>query len=42
MTAAGFSKCFNVATGFEGSPDAEGHRGTVDGWKVEGLPWVQS
>lgn len=42
MTAAGFSKCFNVANGFEGSPDATGHRGTVNGWKVDGLPWVQS
>lgn len=42
MTAAGYSKCFNVTSGFEGSPNAEGHRGTVDGWKVDGLPWVQS
>jgi len=42
MTAAGFSKCFNVATGFEGSPDADGHRGMVNGWKADGLPWVQS
>lgn len=42
MTAAGFSRCLNVANGFEGPPDAEGHRGRVDGWKAKGLPWRQS
>jgi len=39
--AAGFSQVFNVAEGFEGNPDAEGHRGVVAGWKAEGLPWRQ-
>ena len=39
--AAGFPNSFNVADGFEGPPDAEGHRGTVAGWKAEGLPWRQ-
>ena len=39
--AAGFQTCFNVAHGFEGHPDRQGHRGTVDGWKAEGLPWRQ-
>jgi rhodanese-related sulfurtransferase len=38
---AGFPHSFNIADGFEGPPDAEGHRGTVAGWKVEGLPWRQ-
>ncbi len=42
MTAAGYTRCFNVAGGFEGTRDAEGHRGSVDGWKAAGLPWVQS
>ena len=42
MTAAGYSNCFNVAGGFEGQRDEGGHRGTVDGWKAAGLPWVQS
>lgn len=42
MTAAGYSRCFNVAGGFEGQRDRSGHRGTVDGWKAAGLPWVQS
>lgn len=39
--AAGFPHAFNVADGFEGPVDAEGHRGTVAGWKADGLPWRQ-
>ena len=39
--AAGFPHAINVTDGFEGPPDAEGHRGTVAGWKAEGLPWRQ-
>ena len=42
MTDTGFNACFNVANGFEGPPDANGHRGTRAGWKAAGLPWVQS
>lgn len=38
---AGFRHAFNVAGGFEGPVDAEGHRGTTAGWKAEGLPWRQ-
>jgi rhodanese-related sulfurtransferase len=34
--------CTNVAEGFEGDLDGEGHRGRVSGWKVRGLPWRQS
>jgi rhodanese-related sulfurtransferase len=41
MTAAGFKECYNVAGGFEGDKDATGHRGTINGWKVDGLPWEQ-
>jgi rhodanese-related sulfurtransferase len=41
MTAQGFTRCFNVAGGFEGNLDAGGHRG-VGGWKAAGLPWRQS
>jgi len=41
-TAAGLAACYNVAGGFEGNLDAEGHRGTQDGWKAAGLPWMQS
>jgi rhodanese-related sulfurtransferase len=39
--AAGFPHVYNVADGFEGPPDGEGHRGTVAGWKADDLPWRQ-
>ncbi|MBP0446022.1 rhodanese-like domain-containing protein [Roseomonas sp. SSH11] len=39
--AAGFPHAFNVSDGFEGPVDAEGHRGSVSGWKASGLPWRQ-
>jgi rhodanese-related sulfurtransferase len=38
----GYQLAFNVLEGFEGDKDADGHRGKVNGWKVAGLPWVQS
>jgi rhodanese-related sulfurtransferase len=41
MTARGYTSCYNVASGFEGDPDPQRHRGTISGWKVEDLPWVQ-
>lgn len=41
MTGAGYSRCFNVAGGFEGMRDEAGHRGTIEGWKAANLPWVQ-
>lgn len=41
MTAAGYSKCHNVADGFEGPLDASRHRGRAAGWKAQGLPWMQ-
>lgn len=34
--------CINVAEGFEGDLDQARHRGTSNGWKARGLPWVQS
>jgi rhodanese-related sulfurtransferase len=40
MAAAGYSRCHNVADGFEGPLDARHHRGSR-GWKADGLPWVQ-
>ncbi len=40
-TAAGYQTCYNIAGGFEGPPDGERHRGSVDGWKALGLPWEQ-
>jgi rhodanese-related sulfurtransferase len=39
--AAGFPNVFNVADGFEGPTDADGHRGNDAGWKAEDLPWRQ-
>ena len=39
--AAGFTRVYNIADGFEGPPDADGHRGLVAGWKADGLPWRQ-
>ncbi|SDX16114.1 Rhodanese-related sulfurtransferase [Albimonas donghaensis] len=36
------SACCNVAEGFEGDLDPSGQRGSINGWKVRGLPWRQS
>ncbi len=41
MSQAGFANCYNVAKGFEGDPDHDGHRGTQNGWKAAKLPWRQ-
>ena len=38
----GYAHALNVLEGFEGAKDPNGHRATVGGWKVAGLPWVQS
>ena len=42
MQSRGYTHVFNVKDGFEGPPDAEGHRGNVAGWKAESLPWRQN
>jgi len=39
LTEAGFQEVYNVTDGFEGHPDADGHR--TGGWKGDGLPWRQ-
>jgi rhodanese-related sulfurtransferase len=39
---AGYAECYNVLEGFEGDRDAAGHRNTQGGWRVAGLPWMQS
>ena len=41
MVGAGFTRCHNVAEGFEGPLDSTRHRGSAAGWKAAGLPWVQ-
>ncbi|HXY05287.1 MAG TPA: rhodanese-like domain-containing protein [Burkholderiaceae bacterium] len=38
---AGFTKVFNVLEGFEGDLDEDSHRGSFEGWRFRGLPWVQ-
>lgn len=35
-------EAYNILEGFEGNPDAEGHRGQVGGWRFRGLPWKQN
>jgi rhodanese-related sulfurtransferase len=42
LTAEGYRACYNIAEGFEGDLDAQGHRNSVNGWKARGLPWRQS
>jgi rhodanese-related sulfurtransferase len=41
-TQAGYAEAYNVLEGFEGDKDAGQHRNSVGGWRVRGLPWVQS
>ncbi|GHA46919.1 hypothetical protein GCM10008927_09610 [Amylibacter ulvae] len=36
------TQCINVAEGFEGDLDSDGHRGNMNGWKARGLDWRQS
>lgn len=40
-THGGYRRAYNVSGGFEGPLDGSGHRGTVAGWKVDGLRWRQ-
>ena len=41
MALYGWINCYNIASGFEGDPDEYHHRASVNGWKFEGLPWIQ-
>ncbi len=38
----GFVDVYNVAHGFEGDLDEKHHRGTLNGWRHDGLPWEQT
>lgn len=40
-TKAGFTHVFNVSEGFEGELNEQQQRGTQNGWRFHGLPWVQ-
>ena len=35
-------EAYNILEGFEGNPDAQAHRGRLDGWRSHGLPWRQN
>lgn len=35
-------QCHNINSGFEGETDQNGHRGKINGWKADNLPWRQS
>lgn len=37
---AGFVRAFDLLEGFEGEKDSRGHRKTVSGWCLRGLPWT--
>ncbi len=41
-TQAGYREAYNVLQGFEGDKGPDGHRNTLGGWRLAGLPWVQS
>jgi rhodanese-related sulfurtransferase len=41
LTGLGWQHCFNISHGFEGPHDTAKHRGTVAGWRHDGLPWTQ-
>ena len=41
-TEIGYTRCYNIADGFEGDLDEHRHRNSVSGWKVAGLPWHQT
>ena len=42
LETEGFQNVINVRYGFEGDRDENMHRNTVNGWRVDGLPWEQS
>jgi rhodanese-related sulfurtransferase len=42
MTAAGYTRAYNISGGFEGDLDGDAHRGKQNGWKASGLPWKQT
>lgn len=35
-------EAYNILEGFEGDPDAQGHRNRAAGWRARGLPWRQN
>ncbi len=41
LTQAGYANAINVLEGFEGELDSHQQRGTYNGWRYHGLPWIQ-
>ncbi len=37
----GFTEVYNISGGFEGELDKQHHRGNINGWRHENLPWEQ-
>lgn len=42
LVRQGFENLYNIEDGFEGDLDNNGHRNTINGWRVASLPWEQS
>ena len=40
-TKAGFTNVLNILEGFEGDLSEQSRRGTNNGWRFRGLPWIQ-
>ncbi len=39
---AGLTDVYNVLHGFEGDLNEEHHRNSLNGWRHDGLPWMQT
>ena len=42
LESKGFNTVSHVASGFEGDLDENDHRGNLNGWRIDGMPWSQS
>ncbi len=42
LEVKGYQRLINIVDGFEGPLDENNHRGTLGGWRFNGLPWTQS
>lgn len=42
LESQGFTEVYNVVHGFEGELDDQHHRGKINGWRYDNLPWVQT
>ena len=41
LQSKGFTYVSHVASGFEGDLDENDHRGNLNGWRNDGMPWSQ-